>query len=90
MKWMKEFKEDLKQYALNREEEYTDELVERFIDKITVYKESFSWKLNLLSDIINMKVLNKRQSNPIEIEANIGELTTAENGRTSCNQSRNE
>ena len=82
---IKEFKEDLKQYALNREEEYTDELVERFIDKITVYKESFSWKLNLLSDIINMKVLNKRQSNPIEIEANIGELTTAENGRTSRN-----
>ena len=80
-----EFKESLKKYALNREEKYTCELVEIFIDKITVHKESFAWKLNIVSDIINMQVANKRKSSIIEIIANRDNLTAEVNCCTSRN-----
>ena len=82
------FKESIKKYALNREEKYTSELVEIFIDKITVHKESFAWKLNIVSDIINMQVANKRKSSNIEIIASNGNLTAEVNCCTSCYQSQ--
>ena len=71
---LKERLVNLKQIIANKlkwnENVVPEELVDNFVEKITVYNDRFEWKLNYLNDIIDVDVNGRQNSSKLNLYVN--------------------
>lgn len=74
MSKIKNLKNSIINHLNNKNNLISDEVIDSFVEKITVYDNCFGWKLNCLRDIINVDVVGKCNSAQVNLYMNRDEL----------------